>query len=282
MFGIRRKEVPDLLPSNAGRGSSGRTAFAKAGKTWFESFDLIELLASALRQQGREVRERKHALELADADFLLLPQMTYLQPLEPSGVRTATTIQFHHPFLVPAGSFEYQHATGENLQAAFRSGFDQWVQMDLVALLDSLCEKPNACTTLKFDFEPHAGKPGVSRRAVLGPYIHFSEVPVAASCDLSTQSKSAGDGVTCEGDGFCPCCLLTRSLEAFKRQIEDDKFFGLRLYAARNRDGIPMADCRVNGEDWEDGAVALRKYASSWSEAGFEFRKQYVVLQSFQ
>jgi hypothetical protein len=36
----------------------------------------------------------------------------------------------------------------------------------------------------------------------------------------------------------------------------------------------------VNGEDWEKGAQALREYAKTWPPAGYEFRKQYVVLQT--
>jgi hypothetical protein len=48
----------------------------------------------------------------------------------------------------------------------------------------------------------------------------------------------------------------------------------------RDADGVPAADCRVNGRDFEPGAVALRAYAATWPAAGYEFRKQYVVLQS--
>ncbi len=55
-----------------------------------------------------------------------------------------------------------------------------------------------------------------------------------------------------------------------------------RLFAAREQDGTPLADCRVNGEDWAHGAQALRKYAITWPAAGYEFRKQYVVLQSIK
>lgn len=34
----------------------------------------------------------------------------------------------------------------------------------------------------------------------------------------------------------------------------------------------------VNGHDFEPGAAALREYVKTWPGAGFEFRKQYVVL----
>ena len=79
---------------------------------------------------------------------------------------------------------------------------------------------------------------------------------------------------------FCPCCLLTRSWEAFRELIEGDGFYGLRLFAMRDPEGNPRADCRVNGAEWERGKQALREYVRTWPGAGVEFRKQFVVLQS--
>jgi hypothetical protein len=64
--------------------------------------------------------------------------------------------------------------------------------------------------------------------------------------------------------------------------IEGDAFYGLRLFALRDEDGNPGADCRVNGDDWEKGAQAFHAYASTWPSAGYEFRKQYVVLQTVE
>jgi hypothetical protein len=78
-----------------------------------------------------------------------------------------------------------------------------------------------------------------------------------------------------------PCWDSARkSFPAFKDLFEGDGFYGVRLYAARDEAGVPLADCRVNGEDYESGASALREYAKTWPPAGFEFRKQYVVLHS--
>jgi len=71
-------------------------------------------------------------------------------------------------------------------------------------------------------------------------------------------------------------------LEAFKELIEGSRFYGLRLFAARDEKGVPQADCRVNGEDWEKGAEALRKYVTTWPGIGYEFRKQYVVLHTVE
>jgi hypothetical protein len=55
---------------------------------------------------------------------------------------------------------------------------------------------------------------------------------------------------------------------------------GIRLFAGRGEDGSAQADCRVSGEDWEDGKRALLNYVDSWPQAGLELRKQYVVMQT--
>lgn len=53
---------------------------------------------------------------------------------------------------------------------------------------------------------------------------------------------------------------------------------GIRFYAARNHEDQVTADCRVNGEDYPAGQEALLLYGKSWPEAGFEYRKQYILL----
>jgi hypothetical protein len=119
-------------------------------------------------------------------------------------------------------------------------------------------------------FPAKDGQPARDRRVILGPVMHFMETPPANN----TTNEDAHP--------FCPCCLLTNSFPAFKELMESDRFGGVRLFAARDEDGTPQADCRVNGDDWEPGAQALREYAKTWPEAGYEFRKQYVVLQNFE
>ncbi len=280
MFETPDKGIPKLLPSNPGKGSGGKTVFTRDGQTWTEHFDLVELLASVLRERGYAVIEHGPALEVTNTGFVLLPQIDGLQPQEKGGVQTATTIQFHHPNLVPDGSFEYQHATGENLNAAFRSGFDQWVQMDFVTLLDCLCEPPKKCTLLKFEYPPRDGRPQISRRAILGPPVQSTYERRSLNHDAPARGEASPSDASCDTHDFCPCCLLTRSFETFRKYVEGDGFYGLRFYVVRYPDGTRKADCRVNGENCEEGAAALCKYASTWPEAGFEFRKQYVVLHS--
>jgi hypothetical protein len=140
------------------------------------------------------------------------------------------------------------------------------MQTDFVTLLDALRAKPEHCTIMEMTFPAKDGKPERIRRAVLGPCTHVAKTPPDAS----------------QEHPFCPCCLLTNSFEAFRDLFEADAFYGLRLLAMRDRDGTPGADCRVNGDDWEKGAQALRDYVNTWPQAGFEMRKQYVVLQTVE
>ena len=237
--------------------------------TWTDEVDLVPLAGSALTAGGHAVEQRTGWLHHAESGFAITPRIALIQPLPDGGVRTATTVQVNHPTLVPDGVFEYQHATGDTLAEAISNGFSQWAELDFVTLLDALEPVPRSCLTLQFDFPAAAGRPARRRRAVLGPVSH-----VAAS--QLTEASCSEDG----GHSFCPCCLLTRSFDAFRSLIDGDGFFCLRLLALRDRDGSQGADCRINGEDWEPGARALREYVRSWPPLGFELRKQLVILQT--
>lgn len=266
MFGSR-KQPPPLCPTNADRlGTAGRVAFSNAARSWTEHFDLVKQAAAAFANHSHSVVSEQTWLEHGDSGFTILPQLGGFQPLEGGGVRTVTTMQVNHPTLIPGGVFEYQHSTGDNMEDSLIKGFDQWVQTDFVTLLDALRVKPEACATMEMTFPAKDGRPERVRRAVLGPVAHMAENPP--------------DGP--EEHPFCPCCLLTNSFEAFRSLIEGDAFYGLRLFVLRDGDGKPAADCRVNGDDWETGAEALRSYARTWRPAGYEFRKQYVVLQNWE
>lgn len=264
MFGSR-KQPPPLCPSNTGRmGTAGTLELSSGGRSWTEHFDAVGQAAAAFESRGYPVTRLETWLEHRDSSFSLLPLLAEVQLLEGGGVHTVTTMQVNHPGLIPGGVFEYQHATGDNMADSLTKGFDQWVQTDFVTLLDALRAEPEVCSAMEMTFPAKDGKPPRLRRAVLGPVGHFADKPPDAE----------------EDHPFCPCCLLTNSFEAFRSLIEADAFYGLRLFALRDGDGEPAADCRVNGDDWEQGAQALRDYAGTWRPAGYEFRKQYVVLQS--
>ena len=281
MFRFRKKAPPELLPSNPGKTISGKVGFSNAERSWNERFNVITLFASVLRDLGHDVQVEESWVVHQSSGFILLPRFAELQLLQEGGARTTTTIQTHQPLLVPDGVFEYQHSNGNNVEESMREGFDQWAQTDFVALLDSLQRKPATCTILKMDFPEKDDKPAFTRRAVLGPVTFVVEnqrMPAEPTTPAGERAERQG----CEHDQFCPCCLLTNSWPAFRELIEGKEFYGVRLFAARDQTGAPQAECRVNGNDWEKGAQALRKYVETWPQQGFQFRKQYVVLQTVE
>ncbi|MDW3684252.1 DUF6348 family protein [Cupriavidus sp. CV2] len=97
--------------------------------------------------------------------------------------------------------------------------------------------------------------------------------PAAGGEESEQESES-------DEHGFCPCCLLTKSIEAFRPILETCEFAAIRLYAARDGEGEIQAVCRLNGEDYPAGKLALMDYVKTWPEMGFEFRKQLVVVRS--
>jgi hypothetical protein len=271
MFGFRKKKpAPPLCQSNPGAGVEARVALSTGDRSWTEKVNVVNLAAEVLHKHGHAVTNEKTWLQHADSGFMILPQLVAIQPLE-GGVQTVTTVQVNHPTLAPRGVFEYQHSAGDSIAAAITKGIDQWVQMDYAPLLGATRARPESCTVMEMAFPAKDGVPARTRRAILGPVAHFMQQP-----------PGQAEGNASEEHPFCPCCLLTRSFEAFKELIEGHGFYGLRLFAARDTEGVPQADCRVNGEDWERGAQALCEYARTWPPAGYEFRKQYVVLQTIE
>lgn len=257
------------LAANPGHGGTIRIAFARGEHKWEEQADLVALLIAALEGSGFAVSAHEGKwLEHGESEYRLLPQIASFQPLDKGGIRTVTTIQVHHPTLVPEGIFEYQHSIGDDTQAAIRKGFDQWVRTDFMPLLDATLTQGEFCTNLVMTLPEAEGRPKRTRRAVLGPIAHYRTDPPASDPE--------------EEHPFCPCCLLTRSFLAFKELFEADKFFGVRLFALRDAEGVPGADCRVNGEDYQIGVDALKSYAEGWPPAGYEFRKQYVIFQTVE
>jgi len=266
MFGFgKKKPAPQPCPNNPGRAAEFKVALAGDWGSRTESINGVGLLAAAVRKHGHRVKDRKTWLEHEETGYAFLPQLVDLVPLDDGGVRTVSTVQVNHPALVPEGAFEYQHSAGNTAAISIESGFENWVLGDFPVLLDAARPKPSGCTRLEMEFPAKDGTPARKRRVILGPVAHFRQHPPADKT---------------EEHPFCPCCMFTSTAEAFKELLEESRFCGLRFYAARDENGMPQADCRINGEDWEQGAEALREYAATWPEAGFEFRRQYAVLVS--
>lgn len=256
--------MPTALAANPGTGTEGRVAFANGEATWSERFACVELLQQVMKQAGHSVLLQEKWLKHPLSGFLLLPQIVNIQPLEGRDVRTVTTIQIHHPELVPEGLFEYQHSVGNGVCDSILKGFDQWAQMDLVSLLESAGCRPSTCSMIKLELPTKDHRPPLRRRILLGPVGHYAQLPPAVE----------------EEHPFCMCCLFTRTAEAFRHMVESQSYFAIRYFVAKTEEGNAQADCRVNGEDCEEGKRALIQYAETWPPAGYEFRKQYVIIQN--
>src|SRR5262249_19279878 len=149
------------------------------------------------------------------------PRMAGFQPLEPSGIRTATIIRVRHPEVIPQEIFEFQHYAGNDLQHSLTKGFESWAQVDLVVLLEALRDKLQVCTAMEMTFPETDARPARERRVILGPIAHM-----AARAELAPSDHP-----------FCPCCLLTNTFEAFRAQLEGEDFFAIRLFALRDENG---------------------------------------------
>src|SRR5690349_5812847 len=265
MFSWFKKAPRPPKPSadNPGRGHTVRVAFANGQRSWEENDDLATSLTDSLNKMGHKAIAKHDWVELGG--FSLLPQVVAVTPLENSGVNTVTTIQVSHPELVPAGVFEFQHASGADVRESFSQGFKGWAELDLPVFLDALLDKPAACMVMEMKAGQEATSLlAVDRRVVLGPPLQM----------VQKSHPIPGEHV------FCPCCLFTSSFRAFEKVLKDRDFHGVRMFVLRNADGHIQADCRVNGIEWPEGAAALLQYAKDWPDRGTEYRKQYFVIQT--
>ena len=229
---------------------------------WVEEVDLLDLLKDALAEGGWSARREADWL-VTDSGFWLKPQFAEHSHSE-DAISTVTTIEVAHPSLLDHRCFEYQHSSSENSATdSIRSGLMQWVRTDWKTLDDLAASTLRHCQQMEMAFPDPAGgeRP---RKVLFGPVTYTAANPAPE--------------VPQEEHSFCPCCLFTNTLDAFMPQLKNTGTFGVRLFAARASDGEVMADCRVNGEDWEAGAQALREYVQRWPDRGFEFRKQYVLI----
>lgn len=231
-----------------------------------KSDPVLSLLATTLREHGFEATEKNDFLALSSGIDLRV-EFLELVELANDNVRTSTRITASHGAYFPKGLPEFQHSAGNSAEVAISDGFSSWARTDLVALLDLIREKPNDCTYMEMNFSPATSDKSKVRRIVFGPTSHLAS-PTA-------QSE--------EEHPFCPCCLFTQNFEAFKPVLESEETVGIRLFASRDGNGEISADCRVNGDDYPEGAARLMEYVRSWpSREGLEFRKQYVVIRSVE
>jgi len=262
-------EAPPAAPSaeDVGNPSKGTTfsisVTGPAGQRT-ESINLITELHAAFTRAGRRCSVRNGMVHDAATGASFLPGIVSFQPKDDLTMQMCTTIEVHKPDMFPKPFFEYQHSLGDTAAKSVARGFDDWLELDFPAIEDALHhELPNR--TL---FEMTLSD-GICRRVVFGPVKCWGQ-PIPAA---------PGE----EGEGhppFCPCCLFTHCGEAFKPLLESKDVFAIRFFAMRDQDGSPVADCRVNGMDFPSGQAALVSCVKEWPGEGFEWRKQYVIVQN--
>ena len=260
----RKAALPPVSKANPGQGTSFRVGFSNADRSWEDQADVLVTLAAVLESRGIQFGRKKERLEFANG-LIARPQFVELQPRDDGLVRTATTVELNHPELCPIGTFEFQHSFGSNLDDALQKGFASWAEIDLPVFMDALRDEPQTCSLMVKECPANASFPARTRQIILGPPMHT----------VAREVSERG-----EAHDFCPCCLLTNCIDAFLEKIEGDRFYGIRLFAARNADGTAEADCRIDGVDWPPGKAALLKYAATWPARGFEFRKQFVAIRT--
>ena len=222
---------------------------------------LENVFVEALRVEGFTCRETADGIVM---DNGLVFTLEYLesQPIGENALRTVSKVSSMHPVYFPEGLYEFQHASGGTEVEALLNGFRSWAQTDLATLVDAVGDEGPSSLVMEIPQDTD-----LQRKVFMGPYVHH----------VTAVPASEKDG---QCHDFCPCCLFTNSIEAFREHLADQAFFGIRLYACRNDDGMLAADCRVNGEDFPAGAELLKKYAATWPPRGLEFRKQYVVIRN--
>ncbi|HEY1584657.1 MAG TPA: DUF6348 family protein [Polyangia bacterium] len=231
-----------------------------------ERVDAVALAAEVLAMRGIVCERQEHGLVWPAVGLVLSPRVVGVQAAERARLRTVSIVRVQHATAFPTPLFEYQHGLGDGLRAALMLGFDGFAQLDAPVLADATRAEPLDCAMIRFQH------PARSRRVLLGPPAWMG---AARNAEVGVEGGAADDAHT-----FCPCCLFTRSIDAFKPLVESDETFGLRLYAGRDPAGACSADCRVNGVDFPAGKAALEAYARTWPPMGVESRKQYVVVQN--
>lgn len=256
--------APDLHPSNPGRGVTLNLSWEDGAE---ENYNVVKLLMGVFLDDGDFVEPDTSELYHPRSGLILRPRIVDLSAIEGGGVRTVTTIEVRHPTLLPEGAFEYQHSAGDNLEEAFRRGFETWIQADFPVFRNALLDELEDCTALVFDFPERPNRPAKRRRLVLGPLVYGAARTVPKGPDACSHPS-------------CPTCLFMRVFKPFTELLESDETACVRLFAMRDQAGQTGADCRVNGEDFDSGREALAESVEGWAGEGFEFRKQLLLIQS--
>lgn len=240
---------------------------------------IVDFLYDLLTEKGWKVHmindeEGMKWLYVPETGYYLLPLLNWVDQESHEGLlQVAATIQIHHKELFPNGIFEYQYGEFcDGLAKAIKSAFKSWVILDWETLVDAAnpenAKNMNQIVEMTFD-----NKPPVKRHLFFGNVIAYPNIS-------EEEAKKKGIDAEQYVDEFCPCCLFTKSIESFSKQMNNTgKNYAIRLFALKDVNGDLRADCRINGEEYPEAEGNLKKYAETWKKCDIiKFRKQYVII----
>lgn len=201
-------------------------------------------------------------LEL-DSGLCLCLQPQEGQALSDARFRCCVRIQCWHALLFPEGLTEFQHALGSDTGSASEAALKQWLTIDYPVLQQALKQQPDL-TVIELPLAGSSATEPLYRQIILGPVAHLASLPAKRK----------------EDHPFCPCCLISESMEAFHELLQSPQPLGIRFFVSRDQQGQLAVDCRVNGVDFPAAQPALLAYAEKWQPRGLEFRKQYVLVRT--
>jgi len=151
---------------------------------------------------------------------------------------------------------EWAHGFGDTSEAAFNTGFSNWITTDLPVLIDVIQGK--AVLSQEVSFQNKSTEQTV--RGILGPM----------------QLWSFGET---EPKFCCNVCIFSQALKANDGALMSQPTpYLIKAVVARNADNTTSCDFRINGEQDEGIASTLSEWAKTWEGQGFSMRKQSLLF----
>jgi len=262
MFTLAGDGLPKVIATNPGMGTLLDYNHDALEVPFKETIDLVGILADYLKTRGRQIEVGGDWLKDTESGYFLLPQIMMIQP-QPDAYLTGTTIQINHDVVAQAGIFEFQYAIGANISESIQEGYRQWYESDYLPLLDVVSTSP-ACVTIE--------RQDTDRRVILGQLLLLGLA--------DDEAPRAENFAPCSQSEFCNCCLYTKLMDSFDDIFHMKGLSCLRVLVGRGAEGEPIADCRLNGEEYPQGKAVLLSYAAQIPGTAPGTLKQYVVMHN--
>lgn len=202
--------------------------------------------------------------------YMFSPNLFQVQGTIDEDVSTGTTVEILHPKLFPDGIYEYQYSFAKDgVFDSMVQGFELWIDSDVTVLFASIEDKPEQFMYLTMDTPPDEDTQ-IHRQVIFGNVMRYGGTKTEDNPEKNSDTEH----------DFCPCCLFTQNIELFGPLLKTNKNYAVRLFVSRNDEGETDADCRLNGDEWEEAKPKLKAYADTWKGEGMEFRKQYVIIKA--